>query len=818
MEHDLSRLVDAIPGLVWTTLPDGKMDFLNQRWCEYTGLSLTHACGFGWHAAIHPEDLAGLLETWVASITTGAPREAEARLRRFDGVYRWFQFSTAPLADELGRTVGWVGINTDIEDRKRETEERKRAEEQLRASEHRFRSIIDGLPANLMLMTPEGIFADGNRRMMEYFGTPFEVLRALPVDAKIHPHDRPELMRRWAHSIATGEDCDTEARFLRADGEYHWFRTLGVPLREDDGRIVMWHLLQTNIDDRKQAEVLIAGEKQVLEMVATGQPMAGILEALCGLVESTIGAGHCSIVLNDARAARLKHGAAPSLPDSFIRAIIGRPVTVESGPCAMAVHDRKPVIAPDLSVETRWADDWAPMAIAHGLRSCWSVPLLSSAGKALGAIAIYYDQPKSPTAADQAVIDQITHIASIAIERAQSDLALKRSEAFLAETRRLSSTGGLSKRMATGEITWSDEIYRMFEFDLGLPVTLDLILTRVHPDDVFTFQAMLEAQKLGQDYIHEYRLLMPDGAIKYLYVVASARRDEDGELEYIAAVQDVTPRRQSEEALTKARSDLARVARVSSLGALTASIAHEVNQPLSGIVTNAGTCMMMLDEEPPDINGARETARRTIRDGNRAAEVIARLRALFTKSESALEAIDLNLVAREVIALAMSELQRNRVVVRAELANDLPPIGGDRVQLQQVILNLLLNASDAMSAISDRARQVVVRTERDSGDGVRLSVQDAGAGFDPETANHLFDAFYTTKDGGMGIGLSVSRSIITSHGGRLWASRNKGPGVTFSFSIPPRSEGTAATSRQGVTATPAASDPGRDMSTSVSNR
>jgi PAS domain S-box-containing protein len=811
MEHDLSRVVDALPGLVWTALPDGRTDYLNHRWCDYTGLTLSEACDFGWYAAIHPDDLEGLLAIWRASVACGQPGEAEARLRRHDGVCRWFHFSMAPLLDAEGRATKWVGINAEIEDR-------KQAEEQLRVSEHRFRSIIDGLPANLMLMTPEGVFADGNRQMMEYFGTPFEELRTLPVDAKIHPDDRPELMRRWGHSIATGEDCDTEARFLRADGEYHWFRTLGVPLREDDGRIAMWHLLQMNVDDRKQAEVLLAGEKLVLEMVATGQPMAGILDALCGLVEGTISGGYCSIVLIDARAARLKHGAAPSLPKSFITSIIGRPVTVESGPCGMAVHDGQQVIAPDLSKEGRWVDDWIPMAMAHGLRSCWSIPIPACPGRVLGAIAIYYDQPKTPTAADQAVIGQIVHIASIAIERAQSDAALKRSEAFLAETRRLSSTGGLSKRMSTGEITWSDEVYRMFEFEPGVPVTLDLIMTRVHPDDAFTFKDMLDAQQLGNDYIHEYRLLMPDGATKYLYVVASAGRDQDGELEYIAAVQDVTPRRLSEEALTKARSELARVARVSSLGALTASIAHEVNQPLSGIITNADTCMMMLDADPPDVRGARETVRRTIRDGNRAAEVIARLRALFTNKDAQLETMDLSAVAREVIALAMSELQRNHVVVRYEFANDLPSVTGDRVQLQQVILNLLLNASDAMSGIDDRPRQIVVRTERDAGDAVRLSVEDAGAGFGPDVADRLFDAFYTTKTGGMGIGLSVSRSIIASHRGRLWATPNDGPGATFSFSIPPRPKGAADAGRQGVTATPAASDPGRSFSNSVSKR
>ena len=231
------------------------------------------------------------------------------------------------------------------------------------------------------------------------------------------------------------------------------------------------------------------------------------------------------------------------------------------------------------------------------------------------------------------------------------------------------------------------------------------------------------------------------------------------------------------------------MARVTSLGALTASIAHEVNQPLSGIITNASTCLRMLAADPPNVDGARETARRTIRDGNRASDVITRLRALFSKKDATTESVDLNEATREVIALSLSELQRNRVILRAELADDLPPVTGDRVQLQQVILNLLLNASDAMSGVDDRPRQLVIRTERDEGDRVRLTVQDAGVGFDPQAVDRLFEAFYTTKSDGMGIGLSVSRSIIESHHGRLWATPNDGPGATFSFSIPRRPEG-----------------------------
>lgn len=368
----------------------------------------------------------------------------------------------------------------------------------------------------------------------------------------------------------------------------------------------------------------------------------------------------------------------------------------------------------------------------------------------------------------------------------RSEEELRRSEAFLAEGQRLSLTGSFSWRVATDEITWSDQLYRIFEFDQGIPVTLELIGTRVHPEDVSLFSAMVDrARGARADFDYEYRLLMPDHSVKYVHVIAHGARDKDGRLEYIGAAQDVTHRRLSEEALAKARSELAHVARVTSLGTLTASIAHEVNQPLSGIITNANTCLRMLASEPPNVDGARETARRTIRDGNRASEVITRLRALFAKKTPTLERLDLNGATREVIALSRSELQRSQAVMRVELAEDLPIIMGDRIQLQQVIMNLLRNAAEAMRGVDDRPREIVVRTSRDDeGDRVCLSVQDSGTGFGPKGLEKVFDAFYTTKQDGMGIGLSVSRSIIESHRGRLWAAPNDGPGVTFSFAIP----------------------------------
>jgi PAS domain S-box-containing protein len=252
----------------------------------------------------------------------------------------------------------------------------------------------------------------------------------------------------------------------------------------------------------------------------------------------------------------------------------------------------------------------------------------------------------------------------------------------------------------------------------------------------------------------------------------------------MALSEDITERRLAEEALNETRSELAHMARVTTLSTLTASIAHEVNQPLSGIVTNASTCLRMLNANPPNLEGARETARRTIRDGNRASEVIARLRALFSKKDATFEMFDLNEAVNEVVALSVGELQRNRVVLQSDLAIDLPAVLGDRTQIQQVILNLLRNGWDAMSIVDDRPRDLLIKTESDEGSGVRFSVKDTGVGFDAQSEEKLFEAFYTTKGDGMGIGLSVSRSILESHRGRLWAVRNEGPGATFLFFIP----------------------------------
>ena len=553
-------------------------------------------------------------------------------------------------------------------------------------------------------------------------------------------------------------------------------------------------LIPMDLDDRKRAEIALAGEKQLLEMIASGRPLPDVLDALCRFFETAAPGCVCGVYPIEWSGPRFQNAVAPSLPGSYLAPVEGLPVRLDVAPCGIAALERSQVIVEDIASDPRWNESsYRDHVLAHGLRSVWSTPISSLEGRVLGTFCIYRRNPATPSAHVQELIAQITHIASIAIDRARNEAALKRSEAFLAQAQKLSLTGSFGWTVDEDPHFWSDETFRIFGYDPGIPITVRLALQRVHPQDLDFVRQVIARTSEARDIDVEYRLMMPDGTVKHVHVVAQASQDQHGRIEYIGAIQDVTQQRRSEEALGKLRSELAHVARITSLGALTASIAHEVNQPLSGIVTNASTSLRMLAADPPNVEGARETARRSIRDANRAADVITRLRALFAKKAPTVELMDLNAATREVIALWRSELQRSRATLRAELADELPRVMGDRVQLQQVIINLLRNASEAMSGVDDRPRTIVIRTGLDGPHEVILSVQDAGVGFDQNGVDKLFEAFYTTKHDGMGIGLSVSRSIIESHGGRLCAALNDGPGVTFSFSIPHFSEAGIAT-------------------------
>ena len=687
-------------------------------------------------------------------------------------------FRANPLRDEEGNIVKWYGTNTDIEDRKRAEAQRDRTIEDLQSQqsmlsegEQRFRAIFDeaGTGMTLVDLQQPGTPIQNNRALRTMLGVSQEELGFFETYDELTAADDREADAATFRELCEGrrDSLRQEKHFILRDGSSIWANVIFTLLRDDGGHPRYIIAIHEDITERKLALAKLQANQDLLDLA---QKSAGAM-AFDWYIQEEINYWSPE--------QEALFGLAPGSFDGTYKSW------------------KKMMYAPD------WPVVVAALQHAHQTgkvtaeyRVVWpdgSLHWLATNGR------MFFDEQGQPF--------RMVGFTSDVTPRKIVEEDLRRSEAFLAEAQRLSSTGSFSWRVATDEITWSDEVYRIFEFEQGVPVTFELIGGRVHPDDIPLLNDMIErARGDGSNFEYEHRLLMPDHTVKYLHLVAHGNRDRNGEMEYIGAVQDVTERRLSEEALGKLRAELAHVARVTSLGALTASIAHEVNQPLSGIITNASTCQRMLNAEPPNLDGARETVRRTIRDGNRASDVIKRLRALFSKRDATTESVDLNDATREVIALSVSGLQRNRVILRTEFSDDLPPVTGDRVQLQQVILNLLLNASDAMNGVEDRPRELVIGTGQYEGDCVRLSVQDSGVGFDPQAADRLFEAFYTTKDDGMGIGLSVSRSIIESHRGRLWATPNDGPGATFSFSIPHASGATTVASRVGVIPTPALTD------------
>jgi PAS domain S-box-containing protein len=372
----------------------------------------------------------------------------------------------------------------------------------------------------------------------------------------------------------------------------------------------------------------------------------------------------------------------------------------------------------------------------------------------------------------------------LSVARRGAEGALRRSETYLAEAQQLSQTGSFGWKVASGDIVWSKETYRIFGADETVKPTIDLVLQRVHPDDLELVQQEIDrAAQGGQDYEYEHRLLMPDGTIKHLHVRARRVKYKSGAEEIVGALMDVTATRKAQEALHMAQAELARVARVTALGQMSASIAHEVNQPLAAIGTSAAASLRWLTRELPEVDEARACLNHIVEEADRASEVIRSVRDLARRADPKVMPLDINKVIDEAVALVKQEALSHRVTVQLQLAPELPPVRGDRIQLQQVITNLAINGVQAMATVADRARVLTIRTEQRESDQVLVVVQDVGIGTEPEGLERLFSAFYTTKPDGMGMGLSICRSIIEALGGRMWALRNIGSGMTFQFTV-----------------------------------
>ena len=613
-ESKLRQVIDAIPALAWCNLPDGPNEFLNKGWHEYTGLTPEQSHGWGWQTAFHPDDLPPLMERWMKMLTSGEPDEIEARLRRHDGVYRWFLIRAQPFRDEACKIVRWYGTSTDIDDR-------KKAEEALQSNERNLSLIINTIPTHIYLLNTDGSVQYVNQAVMEYTGLSMEDAQQEDYrDRVIHPEDFKTVRVPRAAGLSRGAPFSTEQRVLGKDGQYRWFLVRYKPLLDEQGRIVRWYVTAFDIEDRKRAEA--------------------------------------------------------ELEQAYVR---------------------------------------------------------------------------------------------------------------LAQAQRLSKTGSFITDLLADEHNWSEELCRIFEFDPGTRVTTDAIRAAFHPEDLPTYEDAFKraVDERARDIDLTYRIITPSGNVKHLRAIAHLMEKIASRPVYIGAIQDVTERKVAEEALTKARSELAHMARVTTLSALTASISHEINQPIAATINSAGACLRWLKWDPPEVQRAREAAMRIEEDGKRAAEIIKHLKSFYKKDISPQrEMVSVNNLVGEMLVLLRSEADRHSAVMRTDLAADLSCVQADRVQLQQVLMNLMLNGMEAMS---EQGGELKISTRRET-EQLIVSVSDTGVGIPADKMDQIFNAFVTTKAGGMGMGLAISSTIIESHGGRLWATANPGGGASFHFTLPTEPE------------------------------
>src|ERR1700687_4416795 len=607
----------------------------------------------------HPEDRAFVQETLDQAARDRKAVDFEHRLLMPDGSGKYVRVVGHPSTNDESGDFEFVGAVTDIT-------ESKRAEESLQESEAYLAEAQRLSHTGSWASTP----ATGDIR---YWSE--ECYRVLGFDPRggqprfetffqrIHPDDQRRLEQvERASGDKTGFEFDY--RIVHPGGEIREIHTVGHPVFSPSGDLVEYVGTVIDITERKRAEALRDGESRILEMMARDAPLEEILENLVRVVEAQFAGLLCSVLLLAEDGQHTRHGAAPSLPEPYTKAIDGLCIGPKAGSCGTAMYRREPVVVTDILQDPLW-EAYREVAEPYGFRACWSTPILAHSGKALGSFAMYYREPRSPGPAETRALEMATHLAGIAIER-----------------------------------------------------------------------------KLA---------------------------------------------REERERLRQARADLAHINRVTTMGEVTASLAHEVNQPIAAAVTNANTCLRWLAADKPNLEEARAAAIRIVKDGTRAADIISRIRLLFEKVSPQRELVDVNQVIREMIVLLLSEVTRHSISVRPELAEDLPQIIGDRVQLQQVMMNLMINGIDAMKDV-DGMRELAIKSQRAEPEEIVVSVTDSGVGLPSQQAEQIFKAFFTTKPHGTGMGLRISRTIIESHGGRLWAANNSPRGASFCFTLPTKAE------------------------------
>ena len=688
---------------------------------------------------VHPDDRDRVSESALQGFREKAQFSQDYRLLLQDGAVKHLHVIWRPVLDKTGEVVEYVGTVADVT-------ERRRAEDELRRS-HAYLTEAQSLSHTGSFgwrpSAGEIQWSEETYRIFQYDPTTKPTVEL--VLARVHPEDRALTQQTIERASQEEKDFEHEYRLLMPDGSVKYLHIMAHALRDESGSIEFVGAAM-DVTAAKQAEERLRQSEAELRQLIDVIPQHVVVLEVDGsfLYVNQVALEYSGLTLEDSLAkdvlAKIFH------PDDQERVVRERQQAIARG------------VPWDAEVRIRGKDG----------EYRWFMIRLNPLRDEQGRIYRWYGTR--------------TDIE----DRKRAEERVRQSEA---ELRQL--IDAIPQQVFVFDANWNPLFANQREREYtGLTLeeahSKDAIARIFHPDDLKILEGLRQGM-LSENVPSEIeaRIRGKEGQYRWFLIRDNPLRDEQGRvLRWYGTRTDIEERKQAEEALRRAQTELAHVARIMTMGELAASIAHEVNQPLSGVVVNGNACLRWLAGDSPNLEEAREAVRRIVRDGKRAGEVIARIRALATKTAIAKERLDMNEAIREVMALAGDELRKNGVAVRTEFAPDLLPVLGDRVQLQQVVLNLVMNGIEAMSSVQERPRGLSVRTQNDDADQVRVTVQDSGIGLDPQSMERIFDAFYTTKHGGMGMGLSISRSIIQNHGGKLWAVVNDGPGMSVQFTIP----------------------------------
>jgi len=539
-----------------------------------------------------------------------------------------------------------------------------------------------------------------------------------------------------------------------------------------------------NLTRVKEEEFFRAGQSRVLEMIAADAPLSQVLTELLLLMEGQAEGLRCSILLLNRDGKHVRHGAAPNLPEAYVKAVDGSPIGPRNGSCGTAMFTRKPVIVEDVMTDPLWAD-YREFAQICGLRACWSTPILSPQGDVLGSFAMYREEKRGPRPEEDRLTNIATHIAGIAIDRQRQQEVLRERDARI-------SVAAESADLAfwvlypEGDAWMSDKGRRIYGFDSNLPLTCDLILSRIHPDERAAVKAEYDrACALQSAFESEHRLLLPYGKTRWVIMRGRCLQDDHGNLlETIGVTLDVSAQKQAALQVQVQREEMAHRNRVALMGEMTASFAHELNQPLTAIANNASAARRFLDRGNIDVELLRELLQSMVADSQRAGEVMRGIRGLVRKEPSAHALLNLNAIITDTVRLVSSDVLNRESVVTTELDPHLPQVQGTLVQIQQVLLNLIINALDAIEQLPPAERRIIIRTRSDKGDVAEVSVRDFGVGLPKDQPDKVFDHFFSTKQKGMGMGLAIVRSIVEAHGGTITAENAPDRGARMVVRLP----------------------------------